>query len=326
MLRIIRAAWILLIITAGNIGIGSVEAGKATVDGAIEIALGTDNQGPWHEPKTEFDNLLHSPNATGSFPISGPNISAPYSPSAKPEGWSWFIAVVADIPIENSSVAGQNESENTFYTGGKMILNAPPSHSQNLTVDDDWEICISRWQLDGAAYPSKLRSDNGSCLSVLTNQCIDDIKVAANTGRCSCPLSREIPSCASLGDDSALWDSNCITNFYNASATRAWKGGNLELGTYGGATSHDHGDVEAYNYIGSLAWPVLVSFRGGQNGGVDQDTAIDQATASMSCIRAIDGIGGSSAPTGHDLPGSGNRINMDWFALGSVLVSCILML
>ena len=327
---------VLLGAVAAGIGTTSVAAARFSVKGSIDIFQGIGNNGPWREPKSDFDNRLNTPNATGDFPIAGPNISAPYSASSTINGWSWSIAVAADLPITNASISAPKDGDE-FYTGGKLTFNAPPSllssSSKNLSVNEDWQVCLFRWELNSAAYPNKLRTDDGTCSSILTSQCISDIEKAGREN-CLCPISRKISSCAALGNDSALWDSTCGASFFNASDIRLWKDGKLETWVYGGAATHNQGNSTAYNYIGSLAWPVMASFGNGH-----------QTTASMSCVRAKNAAEGSKAPTGEDfeegglaLAGEGaeeeqddqkdigNRINGNWFALGVVFVSCMLIL
>lgn len=262
----------------------------------LSIFQAINDRGPWNEPRSEFDALLNKPNATGKFPIAGPNISTPYSETRPIDGWSWSIDVVADFPIANSKTQAAHYGTK-FYTGGKVTLNAPISllsSSGNLTVDDDWQVCVFGWQLDGADYPDKLRTDDGTCSSLLTSECISGIYEAATKmnfgGNCICPLSRDIPSCARLGNDSELWDMNNYAGLYNATRIREWKDGKLDVEVYGGGTAHDRGNSTAYNYIGSLAWPRMVSF------GTKNQSAI-----SLTCVRAVNATEGSTAPTGEGL-------------------------
>jgi hypothetical protein len=136
-----------------------------------------DNDGPWSIRRYEFDNLLNKDfNGTGIFPVAGPNISAPSSVTTSIDGWSWSIFVVADIPIINSSWEIPQKSQ--FYTWGKLTFNAPQflhssssSSVQNVSVNDDWQICLYSWDLGfgDAPYPSNLRNDDGTCSSVLSS-------------------------------------------------------------------------------------------------------------------------------------------------------------
>jgi hypothetical protein len=287
------------------------------------------NVGPWNIPKSEFDSLLsdHS-NASGNFPIAGPNISAPSSATSNIDGWSWSISVVADIPIKNSIL--QIPQRGQFYTGGKLTFNGPPSllsssssSTQNLSVSDEWQLCLYSWDVSigGAPYPSNLRSDDGTCSSVLSSQCMTDIRNAAqsSSGKCSCSVARSFPSCSALGNDSALWSNNCAAASFNATAIREWEGGKVERSIWGGDEAHDAGNLTAYNYVGSLAWPVMASFH---------NNGIQTAATTMSCVRAKDAASGSVAPTGEGLPklihneagsnekgSAANRLTTSWLVL-----------
>ncbi|EPE30702.1 hypothetical protein GLAREA_03669 [Glarea lozoyensis ATCC 20868] len=247
---------------------------------------------PWDIPGTVFDNLVNNhPNATGNFPIAGPNLSM--SSNSNIEGWHWSISAVADIPIVNSS--WNRPERSIFYTGGKLIFNGPSSPSnQNISVNDDWHICLFNWQLDNVPYPSALRGDDGTCSSVLNNQCIAELKNAVQTssGRsCSCPRKSEIPSCTALGNDSAIWTNTCAGGFFDATAIRRWAGGRLEKNAWGGNKAHSAGNTTAYNYIGSLAWPVMAGFY----------FRNQSVATTVSCPRAKDATPGSTAPTGEGL-------------------------
>lgn len=73
--------------TAGT-GLWLAEAQKV-VEGGIAALYGTSKRGPWQEEVSDFDNLLQRPNATGNFPISGPNVSSNSTVFGTSEGWSW---------------------------------------------------------------------------------------------------------------------------------------------------------------------------------------------------------------------------------------------
>lgn len=89
------------------------------------------NGRPWNIPASDFDSLLSSnPNATGTFPVTGPNISLPVSGSSNIYGWSWSISVVADIPIRNSSWEIPERTQS--YTGGSWLSTVPHLYSPSL--------------------------------------------------------------------------------------------------------------------------------------------------------------------------------------------------
>ncbi|KAI3330750.1 hypothetical protein F4824DRAFT_515420 [Ustulina deusta] len=298
-------------LTAAIAGITNIAAvtSAETDEYPVELFAAIGNYGPWGEPRAEFDaSLANHPNATGSYPIPGPNISVPGNTLSSGnentvDGWSWSIVVAADLPLENSSVPHEGDAQGPlYYTGEKMTFNAPSSlvdSGGNLTVSDDWQICLFHWSLDGFPYTHKLRSDNGTCRSVLTDKCIADIEEAAATsqkkGRCVCPLAKDIPSCRRLGDKSMVFSNSCEASSYNSSGIRGWEDGKMELIPFGDNITHKSGERERYNIVGSLAWPVMASF---------MNTVDRNSTASLSCVRAADAVAGSIAPTG-DVPSGG---------------------
>lgn len=239
---------------------------------------------------------------------------------------------MADLPIVSPS-----EDDGDFYTGGKLVFNGPfstsnASSTSNDAVDDDLSVCLYDWFLWSTAYPDVLRSDNGTCLSVLSSECVAAIEREATSKhrseRCSCPIASNLPECAALGDDNALWSTNCAAAWYNASDIRAWGSDGLEKHTFGGGYGHDRGNITAYNYIGSLAWPVMASFRSNKTGGF--------MTAKLSCPRADTATEGSIAPTDDGLDaGDGEdgqsdqedgagQMNANWLVLGGLLVVTML--
>ncbi|KAH6643481.1 hypothetical protein BKA67DRAFT_665287 [Truncatella angustata] len=299
-----------------------------TVKGSVTVFQATGDEGPWKEPIEDFEARLDAPNATGNYRIAGPNISVPYTDDNTLDGWSWSLAVTADLPIA-SELASKYGSEK-FYTGGKLTFNAPASllasSTQYLTVNDDWQICLFNWEISNVDYPDKLRTDDGSCSSVLTSECITDLQKAVATRsspyQCNCPVTKDILSCATLGDDSGLWQNTCVARLFNSTHIREWEDGKLDTWTYGGATLHDSGNVTDYNYIGSIAWPVMASFGTGT-----------YQKGTLSCLRATNGTQGSTAPTGKSFQdgtgsatsdeGSGSQmwLNTFWVIFGFVLAS-----
>ncbi|TGJ81945.1 hypothetical protein E0Z10_g6817 [Xylaria hypoxylon] len=317
------------------VSIGSIQTAvlAAKGDDNIELLQATDRYGPWQVPRPEFDAFLaNHPNATGNYAIPGPNISAPANPASSSngnesivDGWSWSIVIAADLPLVNASDAPKDDARARFYyTGGKMTFNAPSSllgPGGNLTVNDGWQVCLFTWQLDGFPYTDKLRSDDGTCKSVLSDECIADMKLAAAKatvqGTCVCPVSSTIPSCSRLGGAAKVFNNNCYGTFRNASYIRNWEGAKLETYAFGDTTAHHLGNNTAYDNIGSLAWPALISFSNKNYGGILEDSM-----TSLSCVRATDAVAGSTVPG----DSSGNRLSTGWLSTGIVLVLYVLML
>jgi hypothetical protein len=164
---------------------------------------GGDAFGPFGVPDSRYNELLDAPNATSQYPLSGRNISAPYPGSGPIDGWSWTVSVVADIPVSlsNSTTVDSYPSNYTF-TGSRVVLQAPTGPA--AAAHESWFVCVVNWDIDLSKYPSKLRTDDGSCSSVLSDQCIRDIEASAlekyslglgGANPCKCPSVEEIASC-----------------------------------------------------------------------------------------------------------------------------------
>ncbi|KAI1813551.1 hypothetical protein GGS20DRAFT_474508 [Poronia punctata] len=305
--------------------IGAVSASDdKPKDDRVELFQATPNHGPWNVPRDDFDQFLaDNADARGNYPIPGPNISASVVDPDNIDGWSWSVSVAADLPFINAP-GQKNESEDPqYYTGGKVVFHAPTSlldsrPEPHLIVDDKWDMCLLSWELNHREYPDKLRTDDGSCKSVLSDECIADLesKAVINGGSCQCPRAVDIPSCDRLGDDAhLLLDRTCAAYNLNATDLRRWKGGRLEVYAWGSTTTHSKGDTDGYNFFGSLAWPVLASFGNTTYGH----------TAKMSCVRATDGVDGSKAP-GDDGESSASRLSGSLAMTMVALASAVLLL
>lgn len=247
-----------------------------------------------------------------------------------------LVSVLADLPIPSSS-----EDSDEFYTGGRLVFNTPfsaadVSSGSSDSTDDDWSICLYEWSVWGAPYPASLRTDNGTCSSVLSSGCIAAIEREAASNhtsrRCKCPIARKLPECAELGDDNTLWSTTCGANWYNSSSVRAWGDQGLEKITFGSPNAHDRGNTTAqgaYNDIGSVAWPVMASFSDLRTGGL--------VTAKLSCPRAETATEGSVAPNAEGLDaedgqgqnggddqssqeGGGYKADMNWLVFGGLVM------
>ncbi|KAI1291047.1 hypothetical protein F5Y03DRAFT_377604 [Xylaria venustula] len=288
--------------------------------------------GPWKEPRAEFNAFLaNSPSITGHYNIPGPNISASANSSrsvteapiggwATIGGWSWSIHVAADLPLEHSKLNLDFSQGPLYYAGLRLALNAPSSlvgNEGNLTVDDDWQMCVYQWSLRNVSYPRQLRTDDGTCGSVLSDQCIADIENAAAPmiqENCRCPVLSTIPSCRDHADGINVFDSECSASFFNASRIRGseWEDGKLEIWGLGDDATHHAGNDTAYNRIGSLSWPAMVGFSNGQHW-----------TASLACVRATDTIPGTKVPIDES---SGNSLGCSWAQTGLAVLVFMLIL
>ncbi|KAH8892266.1 hypothetical protein GQ53DRAFT_864141 [Thozetella sp. PMI_491] len=218
---------------------------------------GNDKLAPWGVNLTSFDANLAAPNATGRYPLPGPNISAPYgSPPGYMiiDGWAWNIAVTADIPLSLANHTSPGNQDQVF-TGTTLQLVIPDSlltgapGSINAVVDESWRMCIMRWALPDD-YNDSLRTDDGSCTSIMSNQCIKDIQnytayTYKSSASCKCPdLGKILPSCSGNG-----LPGGCAASSFEASEIRQWPNGTLNELRFGG-NPHEKGDIAAYNLTG----------------------------------------------------------------------------
>lgn len=288
-------------VAAGMSAIPAARCDNTEVPRLFEQTGGND-QGPCGEPKAEFDAFLtNTPNITGQYPIAGYDISTPYVSNPEPgddtiDGWLWSIAVAADLPLENSTTM---HSDDDFYTGGRIVLEAPKSlvsDGGNLTVDDEWKLCVFAWNVgDNESYPEDLRNDNGTCGSILSDECIANLKTEATPalgeggGQCSCPNIDIIQGCGNDDDATSAFGNGCYARSFNATELRQsglWDNGQLEIYSFGEATTHKSGNRTAYDNIGSLAWPVMIWM----------GTSGMQFDLSLTCVRATDPVDGSTEP------------------------------
>ncbi|KAJ3578839.1 hypothetical protein NPX13_g1725 [Xylaria arbuscula] len=315
-------------------GITSVLALEATVDGAIST-FGSVSELPLHGQGTlaEFEaTLANCTNSTGTYVIAGPNISEPFSPTSTLDGWSWSITV-AELPVNTALHSTPDDIYNSsyYFTAGQIRLNVPSSlvdSKGNVKVDDSWRMCLFGWDLSNSPYPEKLRSDNGTCASILTEECIADIKKSVNdtvnsvNSQCTCPTISEIPSCSKIEDAASLFNNSCFASTFDAKRIREIQEGKTAWEAFGSFDAYQRGNDTVYNNIGSVAWPVIASF--GRSNQVSGEVP-EEGVITLSCVRAADAAPGSKAPTGDD-ESNGTHLSGNWPITIMALAFCMLML
>ncbi|KAK7949442.1 hypothetical protein PG988_016081 [Apiospora saccharicola] len=243
----------------------------------------------------DFFEALKTPNLTGTYDFATPNISAHLVPGVVTDeinsalkGWSLSIAVRAGAPYRD----GGGEE---YYTAGEINLFAPQSllanvtdegGQKNVSVLDEWELCVIQWDLGTEAYPSALRHDDGTCSSVLSPDCLRDLQAAARRD-CSNPDIEKIPACAN--DDTRPFRTSLASQSFPAEAIRAFPRGTANLLSF--ATQPAPGgarNLTAYNDLGTVAWPVLLTF-----GTRNSESA---STSELFCVRATEAVNGSTLP------------------------------
>ncbi|KAI0020344.1 hypothetical protein F4780DRAFT_791989 [Xylariomycetidae sp. FL0641] len=248
----------------------------------------------WGISDGTLSSALAHPNATGRLDAPSPGAS---SSSSSAGDWAWTIRVAADV-----SAAGADSVQDLagkYFTASAVNFSAPAGAAPN--VDDETRLCLLSWRVDESDFAARIRGDDGSCSSALSDQCVRDVQDQARgnfTGdHCRCPDPRGIASCG----ESDLWGGDgCVAKVYNASEIRKWTDGQVNVVDYGGPL-RDRGNVTAYNSTGSLAWPVMALWKGGED-----DQGLVAESAKLGCVRAADGVGGSAAPGVPATDGKGN--------------------
>ncbi|KAI1331524.1 hypothetical protein F5Y16DRAFT_360160 [Xylariaceae sp. FL0255] len=292
--------------------------------------------GPWQEPLSQFEaSLQNYTNITGLYTIPGPNLTlSPIGSSSGDlvgiDGWKWNISISGQIPVANVSSAPADENDPHYYTGGELILSAPssvlgPANGANgtdqLVVNNGWEMCVQSWDLgdSGIAYPDKLRSDNGTCESLLSEECINDMLSYAvplsGDYFCNCPAADDwtkSSACNKLGSDALaiFQNSTSVSSYFNASQLRDSNGTVIIKYEIGSLWSYHLSNETVYNDVGSLAWPVMVNFNNQGSGEL----------GSMRCVRASTTIAGSQAPIGTTTGAGGHAFLYNWELLAASLM------
>ncbi|KAK8087572.1 hypothetical protein PG997_002533 [Apiospora hydei] len=278
--------------------------------------------GPGGVNFTEFGRLLdEQPNATGIYPLSGPDLTGAvgsqeiadgWSPELV-DGWSWQIHVKADIPVNNSEA----EAQGKYFTGTQVALHTPP-FKENVT--DGWEVCVMTWETN-RDYSDGLREDDGTCSSVLSEDCrkaiTDSVSEAWKNSsrwykRCTCPSLDELDGCGDprrhsrrAAQPTVIYNATRINEGARLAAEVAdhnprhqFVDGRAIMTNLGGLPSAERGNLTAYNETGSLAWPAVVVW--GRN------TTSDPIVSPLTCIRA------SNATTGSQVPGPVKESRAAW--------------
>lgn len=140
---------------------------------------------------------LNAPNATGRYPISGPNITNAY-PSTMMDGWELEMDVAANLPIANGDATAK------FVSAAGFKLIPPPELVENGVVNadrDSWYGCMNIFGADG--IPGY--TGDGTCSGLLTSKCIANVKKAI----ANAPKIRDGTGCALLWNITNAKDSEC---------------------------------------------------------------------------------------------------------------------
>ncbi|KAF3023154.1 hypothetical protein E8E14_013999 [Neopestalotiopsis sp. 37M] len=222
--------------------------------------------------QSTWEENLERPNATGSFPITGFDISKAFtSPPQTVDGWE--LAVNVTSSISDADTLNPGNSTGQVYTGTSIYLRAPDDVIAALDPDtaaDDttWKICVT--VMTGSTEDDTSAADNGTCTS-LSSQCVADFQDAyADQFAKLQDCYRQPPTPDSCGD--SLNQANLTTQ-----------------------RPHDAGDDTAYDNAVKTVWPVLVVWGWNTRANVSDDT---KPTVQLTCARANNtGDGNDSSPS-----------------------------
>jgi len=184
---------------------------------ATETIMGAGSKlGPYDMASAKFDEFMKTPNATSRYPIEAPYTTLHYRVGgpAMP-GWGWTISVAADIPLSEAGsnlISDDKDIKNKTFTGVKVVAEAPVELNGTLIpIDETWGICIINWSINttSSGFPAKLRTDDGTCSSVLGEQCRRAVEAGAvqqykreNTySMCGCPDLEKLGSSGCSADE-----------------------------------------------------------------------------------------------------------------------------
>ena len=131
-------------------------------------------------------DYLNPPNATGSYDIPGFDLSKPYDAATSNQtGWTLDIAVAASREVEG--VTKDDYRGNPTY----LSITTPENAFESTDFDSGWSICGNFWDIREDDLQAKFLGDNGTCESVLSDECIEDLRRQAASFS-SCPNNIEI--------------------------------------------------------------------------------------------------------------------------------------
>ncbi|ETS76870.1 hypothetical protein PFICI_10744 [Pestalotiopsis fici W106-1] len=228
--------------------------------------------------QSTWEENLERPNATGSFPITGFDISKAFtSPPQTVDGWE--LAVNVTSSISDADTLNPGNATGQVYTGTSIYLRAPDDVIAALDPDTaadntTWKICVTV-MTGGPGEDDTSSADNGTCSS-LSSQCISDFQDAYADQFAKlqdCYRQPSIPD--SCGD--SLSQANLTTQQY---ALDHLNGTEVFVTASG---PHDGDDNTAYDNAVKTVWPVLVVWGWNTRADVSDGT---KPTVQLTCARA----------------------------------------
>lgn len=161
------------------------------------------------DPAT-WDAALSAPNATGTYPMPGFNISGAFSDVEVP-GWTMSVRVSTNRETRLRDPDGKSR----YFTGTSISARAPDAllRDNQVVLSDDLQGGGSSWKVRAYVVDAirdrvdeEARDDDGSCTSFLSAECINDWQAAYVESNDSVSISPD--ACTrDLGDGWGVWAS-----------------------------------------------------------------------------------------------------------------------
>lgn len=259
----------------------------------------------------QWQAQLGDPDTTGTFTLPGFNISQPWS-GAEQLDWTINIAVKANMALPRF-----DDDENALVVTGGMVWIEPPEGlvtGDNYTANEEWSPSalyymsagFSALQPDEPLTPFFHRDPdddgpaNGSCKGILTNECIEYIKNAAeqdyvNTERNSQRIEDQ-EKCPGISGASRLnlGSPFSLTKRNQDDAAMEYDGGWLMSFSSG---EHHKGNGTDYAVHGSQYIPILFRWMRADKEGLNVDEAKpDGKISSLMCVAVNEATDGNKLP------------------------------
>ncbi|KAE9571867.1 hypothetical protein CGMCC3_g11958 [Colletotrichum fructicola] len=266
----------------------------------------------WND-STIIPNAVKEPNATGSWPIVGIDLSKPLvnppDSTLYGRGNGWSIEVKVATNRTNGDTPKEEPERNAVWNINPVTidLEGPENAFEAGNVSSNYSFCSYVWNGISDPYTKKdletLDEDtDGSCNGWISNMCIEDLKQAARTARCNSTtgdLIHKPDSCGKKIDPLSYLIRN-LTNQTEATANNdtgpvyslySWVAGIFNA-------SDEKETNDSYNEALTRVWPVILSF--------NYDDGENQTDYQVfRCVRANNVVQGSREPDGF-----GDRPNM----------------
>lgn len=176
---------------------------------------------PWRITDEDWASLMAKPDLERVFPIEGHNISAPDDEDTI-DGWTISLSVRTEMPADE--YIDVEDSDATF-SGSLVRLNPPSSIAELAQVDlakngsfsildPSWHVCYSVFNFFPLEKREKITTDDGSCRSVFSDECIRAIETSRNTSGFN-DNSCAVPSIPDECDHDGIGASNRISGTFS---------------------------------------------------------------------------------------------------------------